>query len=102
MGFYNNMEEGINKLTDQVDSLKDSTKGLLDAENKRWELTPEGRKAMNADEYAMGKISLDEFIRREKEAEFSISKDDFDKLSLAEQSKLFEEHPDKIRKLLGK
>lgn len=102
MGFFENMEDGINKLNDQVGEVKDSTKGLLDVENKKWELTPAGRRSMNADEYAMGKISLDEFIRREQEAEFSISKDDFDKLPLAEQNKLYQEHPDKIRKLLGK
>ena len=94
--------DGIDLLNEQIGDVKDTTKDLLDAENKKWELTPEGRKAMNADEYAMGKISLDEFIRREKEATFSISKEEWNKLSLAEQSKLFEEHPEKIRKLLGK
>ena len=93
--------DGIDLLNEQIGDVKDTTKDLLDAENKKWELTPEGRKAMNADEYAMGKISLDEFIRREKEATFSISKEEWNKLSLAEQSKLFEEHPEKIRKLLG-
>lgn len=94
--------DGIDLLNEQIGDVKDTTKELLDSENKKWELTPEGRRAMNADAYAMGSITLDEFIRREKEATFSISKDDFDKLSLAEQSKLFEEHPDKIRKLLGR
>lgn len=95
------MEEGINKLTDQMDAVKDSTKGLLDAENKKWELTPAGRRAMNAEAYGRGEITLDEFVKREREATFSISRAEWDKLSLAEQSKLYEEHPDKIRKLLG-
>lgn len=102
MGEFYFMKEESDRLVEQMDDVKKTSKDLLNLENKKWELTPAGRRAMNADEYAMGKISLDEFIRREQEAEFSISKDDFDKLSLAEQNKLYQEHPDKIRKLLGR
>lgn len=93
--------DGIDLMNEQISDVKDTTKGLLDAENKKWELTPEGRRAMNAEAYGRGEITLDEFIKREKEATFSISKEEWNKLSLAEQSKLFEEHPEKIRKLLG-
>lgn len=101
MSFYSNMEDGINKMNDQLGEIKDSTKGIQKTEEKKFQLTPAGRRAMNADEYAMGKISLDEFIKREKDATFSITREEWDKLSLAEQSKLYEEHPEQIRKLIG-
>ena len=54
-----------------------------------------------------------EEFRREKEAEerlspdldpsgFNITREEYNKLNLREQSKLYEEHPREIRKLLGK
>lgn len=93
--------DGIDLLNEQIGDVKDTTKELLDSENKKWELTPEGRRSMNAEAYGRGEITLDEFIRREKEATFSISKEEWNKLSLIEQNELYKEHPDKIRKLLG-
>lgn len=94
--------DGIDLLNEQIGEVKETTKGIQKLEEKKFQLTPAGRRAMNADAYAMGEISLDEFIKREQEATFSISKDDFDTLSIQEQQKLADEHPEKIRKLLGK
>lgn len=94
--------DGIDLLNEQIGEVKETTKGIQKLEEKEFQLTPAGRRAMNADAYAMGEISLDEFIKREQEATFSISKDDFDTLSIQEQQKLADEHPEKIRKLLGK
>lgn len=101
MSFYSNLENGMSKLNDQIGELKDSAKGIQKTEEKKFQLTPAGRRAMNADAYALGNITLEEFIRREKEATFSISREEWNELSLAEQNKLYEEHPEKIRKLLG-
>ncbi len=56
---------------------------------------------MNADEYVMGKISLDEFIRREEEANFSITIEEWNAMGLVEQNELYRKHPEKIRALLG-
>lgn len=102
MGFYDNVEKGIDKLNGQLDEIKDSTNGIKETAEKSFMLSPQGRRSMNADAYALGEITLDEFIKREKEATFSMSKEEFNALPLAEQSRLYEEHPDKIRQILGK
>ena len=104
MGYFDNVEnisKGIDSLTEKVGEVKDNTDGILKNQEKTIKLSREGEKMMNADAYALGKISLEELIKREREADFNMTKEEFNKLSLQEQQKIFEEHPERIRQMLG-
>ena len=105
MGFFDNVEnisKGIDSLNDKMGDVKDTTKDVLTFQKKGIKLTRNGERMMNADAYALGHITLEELVKREEDASFDMTLEEFNKLSLREQQKIYDEHPEKVRILLGK